>query len=51
MIIIIVDHTIDRIINHNLGYRTNVSSIVMIEEFNKLLYKTIMIGTKGYHVA
>ena len=35
----ILDKTIPSIINHNLGYRTTVSIIAIIEEFNKLLTK------------
>ena len=33
----LLDNTITSIINHNLSYTTTVNSIVMIEEFNKLL--------------
>ena len=39
----LVGNTIPCIINHNLPYTTTVNSIVMIEEFNKLLPKMIMI--------
>ena len=43
----ITDNTFPCIINRNLTYTTSVNSIVMKEEFNKLLPKMIMIGTKG----
>ena len=43
----ITDNTFPCIINRNLTYTTSVKSIVMKEEFNKLLPKMIMIGTKG----
>ena len=42
-----VDNTIPYIVGHNLRYRTIVNSTVMIEEFNKLLIKTIIIKGKG----
>ena len=43
----IVDNTIPSIINHNLPYTTIVNIIFIIEEFNNILTKMIMIGTKG----
>ena len=47
----IIENTITCTINHNLGYRNTVSSILMIEEFNNFPTKTVMMGTKGYNIA
>ena len=47
----LVDNTITRIIDYNMPYTTTVNSIVIIEEFNKLIPKMIIIGTKGEHMA
>ena len=41
-----VDNAIPGIIDHNLRYRNTVNSIILIEEFNMLLLKTILMGTK-----
>ena len=46
-----VDNIIHGVINHNLILTTNVNSIFIIEEHNKLLPEMIIIGGKWENMA